>query len=101
MTLTGEITLINFVSSWYFITSYYLILNIIAFIAMFLDKRKAINGTWRTPEKTLHTFSLLGGFLGSYLGMQKFRHKTKHKIFYVVNIFSLIIHISFWIAILI
>ncbi len=79
---------------------YYLVINIVAFTAMFLDKRKAKKGAWRTPEKTLHTLSLMGGFLGSYIGMETFRHKTQHKIFYVVNILALILHGAFWVFII-
>ncbi len=95
---TGEITLISTTS--FIIIAYYLVVNLVAFTAMFLDKRKAKKGKWRTPEKTLHTFSLLGGFVGSYFGMETFRHKTQHKIFYVVNILSLISHSALWIYIL-
>ena len=41
------------------------------------DKRKAQRGSWRTPEKTLFTITLLGGGIGTIIGMYKFRHKTK------------------------
>ncbi len=67
---------------------------------MYLDKRKAKKGKWRTPEKTLHILSLSGGFVGSYLGMQTFRHKTQHKIFYIVNAIALVLHIALWVFIL-
>ena len=57
---------------------YLLIINIIGFSAMFLDKQKAKRGKWRIPEKTLFLFALIGGSLGTTLGMHVFRHKTKH-----------------------
>lgn len=57
---------------------YLLIINIIGFSAMFLDKQKAKRGKWRIPEKTLFLFALIGGSLGTTLGMHMFRHKTKH-----------------------
>ncbi|WP_288177875.1 DUF1294 domain-containing protein [Ruminococcus sp. CAG:57] len=41
------------------------------------------------PEKTLLGLSLLGGFAGGFLGMEFFRHKTKHWYFYMVMIISL------------
>jgi len=50
----------------------------IAFIAMYADKRKARNGLWRIPEATLFALAFLGGALGATLGMYAFRHKTKH-----------------------
>ena len=57
---------------------YLLIINLIGFCAMFLDKRKAKRGKWRIPEKTLFLFAFLGGSLGTTLGMHVFHHKTKH-----------------------
>ncbi|MBQ8857587.1 MAG: DUF1294 domain-containing protein [Lachnospiraceae bacterium] len=57
---------------------YLLIINLIGFFAMFLDKQKAKRGKWRIPEKTLFLLALIGGSLGTTLGMNAFRHKTKH-----------------------
>ena len=41
-------------------------------------KTKAKKKQWRIPERILLTVAFLGGSLGSILGMQLFRHKTKH-----------------------
>lgn len=57
---------------------YLLIINLIGFFSMFLDKQKAKRGKWRIPEKTLFLFALIGGSLGCILGMNTFRHKTQH-----------------------
>ena len=57
---------------------YLLIINALAFALMLMDKRKAIKGHWRVPEKTLLGAALLGGSLGCLLGMYTVRHKTKH-----------------------
>lgn len=63
---------------------YYLcIINLIGFFAFWLDKRKAQKGQWRIPEKTLFLLAILGGGAGCYLGMQVFRHKTKHLSFVI------------------
>lgn len=59
------------------IVIYFLIINIITFFAMWIDKRKAIKGKWRTSEATLLTLVLLGGGIGGIAGMYIFRHKTK------------------------
>lgn len=67
---------------------------------MYIDKKKAIKHEWRIKEKTLFILALLGGFIGSYIGMKTFRHKTKHKIFYIINIIALFIHIALWFVIL-
>lgn len=54
------------------------IVNLIGFILMGVDKRKAIRGAWRIPEARLFLCALFGGSLGSIFGMYTFRHKTKH-----------------------
>ncbi len=77
----------------FIILGIYLVINAITYVAMYVDKQKAIKDKYRISENTLFTMSLCGGFIGSYLGMQKFRHKTKHMSFYLVNILSLIIHL--------
>ena len=56
---------------------YLLAINLIAFLAMWLDKYKAKRGKWRTQEKTLFTLVALGGGIGGITGMYAFRHKTK------------------------
>ena len=55
-----------------------LVMNLIAFALMGIDKRKAKKGARRIPEKTLFLFTALFGGLGGTLGMYRFRHKTKH-----------------------
>lgn len=56
---------------------YLLVINLISFLAMYIDKRKAKRGSWRTKESTLFTLVLLGGGFGGIAGMYVFRHKTK------------------------
>ena len=56
---------------------YLIIINIIGFLAMFIDKRKAENHKWRIPEKTFFLITLIGGGIGTIAGMYVFRHKTK------------------------
>lgn len=57
---------------------YLLLVNLLLFILMGIDKRKAITNKWRIKEKTLLTLCLLGGSIGGIIGMYIFRHKTKH-----------------------
>lgn len=61
-----------------YLSIYLAIINIIGFFAMFADKQKAIHNQWRIPEKTLFALALIGGSLGTTLGMHICRHKTKH-----------------------
>lgn len=60
---------------------YFIGINIIGFFAMAIDKNKARKNLWRIPERTLFVIAIIGGSLGSMLGMKTFRHKTKHKSF--------------------
>lgn len=73
---------------------YILLISSFTFILMFIDKRKAIKKDFRISESTFIKLSLLGGALGTYLGMYLFRHKTLHKKFYIgiplIMIFNII-----------
>ena len=56
---------------------YFIVINIIGLLAMWIDKRRAKRGAWRIPENTLLLFTVLGGGIGTIAGMYIFRHKTK------------------------
>ena len=56
---------------------YLIIINLITFFAMWVDKRRAKYGKWRVKENTLLIFALLGGGIGGIAGMYAFRHKTQ------------------------
>ena len=59
------------------IVLYFIIINVIGFLAMTIDKWKAKNNAWRIPENTLFSITVLGGGIGTIVGMYVFRHKTK------------------------
>lgn len=67
----------GFIFTWQFAVLYLIIINLIGFFAMWIDKVKARNGSWRIPENTLFMITFLGGGFGTIAGMYKFRHKTK------------------------
>ena len=62
---------------------YFLFINMAGLFVMGIDKRKAIKGAWRIPEKTLFLFSIIGGSIGTLSGMYLFHHKTKHWYFVI------------------
>ena len=66
------------------IVIYFIIINLIGFFIMWLDKRKAKKGAWRIPEKTLFIITALGGGIGTIAGMYTFHHKTQ-KIQFVIG----------------
>ena len=57
---------------------YLLVINIIGFLIMGIDKAKARADAWRIPEKTLFIIALIGGAFGMWCGMYSFHHKTRH-----------------------
>ena len=53
----------------------------IAFLLYRADKSAAEQGRWRTPESTLHTIALVGGWPGALVARRVFRHKTSKQPF--------------------
>lgn len=70
------------------------IMTLVGFLTMGSDKKRAEKKRWRIPEKTLFLIAILGGSLGSVLGMQLFRHKTKHWYFALFMPLILLAHIA-------
>ena len=77
-----------------FISAYYLAINIILFLAMFIDKSKAVKGKWRIPESTLFILSILGGAIGGFAAMYLFHHKNRKWSFKIIFALSLILHLA-------
>ena len=59
----------------------YLVGSCVAYIAYAFDKSASLKGEWRTPESSLHLFSLMGGWPGAMLAQRTFRHKTQKQSF--------------------
>ena len=75
----GDIVTVNVDRDlWTLLAGYLLLVNLAGFLLMGLDKRRARRGAWRISEKALFLPAVLGGSLGSIVGMRTFRHKTKH-----------------------
>lgn len=64
-----------------FISVYLLIVNLAAFAMFGIDKYKAKKEKWRISELSLFAVSFAGGSFGAWMGMNTWRHKTKHKKF--------------------
>ena len=60
-----------------------MIMNILAFCLMGIDKHRARTRQWRIPERVLFGAALLGGSAGAWAGMYLFHHKTRHWYFVV------------------
>lgn len=66
------------------LASWIIALSVATFAAYGWDKAQAKRERQRIPEKRLHGLALAGGFVGGWLGMVVFRHKTRKPIFKVV-----------------
>jgi uncharacterized membrane protein YsdA (DUF1294 family) len=56
-------------------------INAAAFIAFARDKRRAIDGARRIPERVLLQIAAVGGILGSLAAQHVLRHKTRKEPF--------------------
>ncbi|BCR36700.1 DUF1294 domain-containing protein [Mariniplasma anaerobium] len=76
---------------------YLVLINLLAFIFFGIDKRKAIRQKWRIKESVLLTFSIIGGGIGSFLGMKTFHHKTQKKKFIIlVPVFTILFGVAIY-----
>lgn len=75
--------------------SYILLINLIGFILMGLDKNKARKRRWRISERTLFLVAACFGSAGILIGMYLFRHKTLHRKFVLGIPFLLVLQLLF------
>ena len=68
---------------WQILLIYLLVINVVGFFLMGIDKLRAKKQVWRVPEKTLFLIAVIGGSIGTNVGMYVFRHKTKHWYFVI------------------
>ncbi|MEZ8274618.1 DUF1294 domain-containing protein [Vibrio cyclitrophicus] len=86
-----------FVESSKAVLVWYLVIGLVTFFVYAKDKRAAINGNWRVPEKTLHIFSVVGGWLGALIAQDKLRHKTQKQPFRSIYWLTVAINIAVFI----
>ncbi|MBQ2257347.1 MAG: DUF1294 domain-containing protein [Lachnospiraceae bacterium] len=60
------------------LATYLILINLSSFAMMGIDKRKAEKKLWRIPESSLFIIAIIGGSIGSIIGMRVFHHKTRH-----------------------
>ena len=67
----------------FLLVAVFLVMSAVLFLVMGWDKRLSKTRKRRVPEATLFLLALLGGALGGVIGMQSFRHKTRHMKFVI------------------
>ena len=75
------------------ILGYYVIINIVLYVTMVIDKKRAIKDQWRIPEKNMYLMAVLGGGFGGLVAMVFKRHKNRHMDFILVFTMTSILHI--------
>ena len=84
------------------IVLYLIVVNIAGFAGMGIDKRRAKKRAYRIPEANLFMLAIIGGSLGSILGMHLFHHKTRHLYFLyglpAILVVQLLIVIALWLS---
>ena len=70
---------------------YLVLINVLGLVAMWWDKRKASKNEWRVAEATLHIIGFVGGAVGVFSGMYRFRHKTQKRAFQAFAFVGLIV----------
>jgi uncharacterized membrane protein YsdA (DUF1294 family) len=68
---------------WFIVWLALMVMNIAAFAAFGIDKKRARRGDSRITERDLLLLAALGGTGGAYLGRWYFRHKTRKQSFSV------------------
>lgn len=66
---------------WWMVPAYFLVINLMAYIAFRDDKRRARRGAFRRSEANLLWLAALGGSPGALVARQRFRHKTRKQPF--------------------
>ena len=61
--------------------AYMLAVSALTVLVYTKDKAAAERGRWRVRERTLHLWSLLGGWPGAYVAQRALRHKTRKDTF--------------------
>ena len=74
---------------------FFIVVNLLAVLLMKRDKMYAENGERRIRESTLLVVALVGGSIGMYFAMYKYKHKTLHKKFTILVPTFIVLHFLF------
>jgi uncharacterized membrane protein YsdA (DUF1294 family) len=77
---------LTFYAQFNSVINYLIAVNGAILIVFAYDKMIAGGKNTRVPELVLYCVALLGGSIGLLLGMQLFRHKTRHVAFQLIAI---------------
>jgi len=78
-----------------FLVYQFISINLVTYLAYWVDKRAAVRGEWRIPERNLHALEMLGGWSGALIAQKILHHKNKKKSYRAEFVFILIMQIGF------
>lgn len=93
--VTALYALIHSLTAWNGYVVWLVSLGVTTFVLFGFDKLQSKRNGLRVPEIVLHALTLLGGFIGTWLGMLVFHHKSnakRHPSFLIIPIVSLLLH---------
>lgn len=73
----------------------YLLVSFLTFFLYWHDKYKAEKDGWRTPEKTLHLCSLVGGWPGALIAQRTLHHKSRKRSFQLIFATTILCNLVF------
>ncbi len=76
---------------------YLLIINLIGLASMAIDKIRAMERRFRIPASVLLIIAVIGGSVGSIIGMFLFRHKIRKPKFRIGLPLILVLQILLWV----
>lgn len=76
---------------------YFVVMNLLGLSAMAMDKIRAMERRFRIPESVLLLLAILGGSIGSIIGMFLFRHKKRKLKFRIGLPLILFLQIGLWV----
>ena len=84
------------------VLAYFITVNVLGLVLFGIDKWKAKHDKWRISEATLLSLTVIGGSIGTWVGMKVWHHKTMHKKFkygiplVMVLQFALLLFTLYW-----
>tara|TARA_E500000318_G_scaffold14854_6_gene15121 strand:+ start:154972 stop:155253 length:282 start_codon:yes stop_codon:yes gene_type:complete len=76
--------------------AHYVVMSLVSAAMHAADKRRAIRGKRRVPERSLHSMELVGGWPGAILTTRMIHHKTSKRS-YMWTLYAIAaLHALFW-----
>jgi uncharacterized membrane protein YsdA (DUF1294 family) len=94
--LEGTLALLKSATPALGVMAYYGLVNLVTLFLYAWDKRAAGRGAHRVRERTLHLWTLAGGFIGALAGQGWLRHKSRHFGFVAIAWSALALHAAAW-----